>query len=235
MKKLSIIAIGLILILSGVIYAQQPNLKRGDRILKPRLAERVAKKLELTDEQIKQLKELNTNWRKERMELRKKERNTQKELRELMKEKAPNEITINQKLDEINALNLDLKKKGMKVELEKRKIYTDEQWDKVKRMRRFIAMRNRAPKGRHQMMAPMKRHYMQRDRYPYQRQFDRRYDLRKDRMHPGSPGMYYPGFGAADTEDDNFTSPYLFDEESFVLEDDLFFDIEIPFNDYVIE
>ena len=238
MKKTSVIIIGLVFVLSGIVYAQYPAPQKGDRALKPRIADRIAQRLDLTEKQQEQLKELNTNWRKERVEINKKVITARKELRELLKEKSPSETVVNQKLSNINTLNLDLKKAGMKVELEKRKVYTDEQWEKVKKMRRFMAMRNRRAHARHPMMGPSGRPYMNQRYMPNYRQFDRRYDFRRDRMNRGFPGMYNYGFGAdLEAELDEFTFPFMSDEDLFVFdyEEDLFYEDDIPFEDFILE
>src|SRR3989339_1232744 len=112
MKRISIILIGIVLVCSGIVFAQADNPKEKGQALKPEKSERPIGKPNLTDEQKTKLKELNRNFRKESIDIREKIMDTRESLVKLMKEKNPNEIVVNQKLDEINSLNLNLKKMG---------------------------------------------------------------------------------------------------------------------------
>ena len=252
MKRISIILIGIVLVCSGIIFAQATNPKEKGQALKPEKSERPIGKPNLTDEQKTKLKELNRNFRKESIDIREKIMDARESLVKLMKEKNPNEIAVNQKIDEINSLNLNLKKMGMKVELEKRKIYTDEQWENIKKARRLFTLRKRIPGGGYGMMNPFTRrgfspesqmfnrgNYQRGERWNQERPLMPRQRMIRPRMQ--QPWMLNPEFGLDESESENFSPEDFsmllpFDEEGIILPDDeLFFEEDIPFDDYIIE
>lgn len=146
MKRLGLISVMLIFLFSSMAFAQmeEPLLPEKKTVLKARGHQRflervISKRLDLTEEQKDKLKELNDNWGKEREGIIKDLREARKELHELMKEKNPNERDVNRKVEQINSIKSELFKKETGINLERRKIFTDEQWEKIQKSRKFLA------------------------------------------------------------------------------------------------
>ncbi len=133
MKKTAILSLVIVFVFSITAFAQWRD--RGPSRMS---GKRGMMRLNLTEEQKNSLKELRQNWSNERRELSKNLREASRELRKLMKEKSPNEFDINRKLDKINSTKADLSKKRIKFSLENRKIFTDEQWGKLQKVKKFM-------------------------------------------------------------------------------------------------
>ncbi|NVM04799.1 MAG: Spy/CpxP family protein refolding chaperone [Candidatus Helarchaeota archaeon] len=189
MKRLSLISVLLIFLFSSIAFAQmeKPLLPEKNPVLKAygpqRFLERIiSRRLDLTEEQKNKLKELNDNWRKEREGVVKDLRKAREELSELMKEKSPNERDVNRKVEQINSIKSELFKKETGISLERRKIFTDEQWEKIQNARKFgvrrkLWLKRRAPRiFRHRGSF-----LFGRDFFPHGRYFDRGFDhMRRD-------------------------------------------------------
>jgi len=91
----------------------------------------------LNEDQLKKWEALRVDFQKKRNELQAKLKNARLDLRQLMKSKrVPDEKKVYAKLDEIQKLNAQLKRMAIAQQLEFRKLITDEQWQKLKELKR---------------------------------------------------------------------------------------------------
>ncbi|MFC1562809.1 Spy/CpxP family protein refolding chaperone [candidate division KSB1 bacterium] len=170
MKKITFLSIIMVILFSITIFAQ----RRQQRPAGTRTKAFDNIRLNLTEEQKNSIKELDQNWRKERGELNKNMRDARLELRKLMNEKDINELEVNQKVEKINSIRSELFSKNNKVNLEKRKIFTDEQRGKLQSLRKF-RVKSRIQPGRmaYNRIPPV----MNRNLQQFPRFFNRRFDM----------------------------------------------------------
>ncbi len=186
MKKLTLIPLILIFLFSSIAFAQSrnPALARQRSILRQNRAqifsERIiSNRLNLTEEQKDKLEELNENWKKERESIAKDLGEAEKELGELMKEKNPNVTDVNSKVEQINSIRSALSKKKIEMNLGRRKILTDEQWEKSQNAKEFLGRGRLFLRGRQPMILRNRRPFLfGRDLLPRMRFFDRGFDIR---------------------------------------------------------
>jgi len=186
MKKLTLIPVILIFIFSSISFAQlrKPALAGIRSILiqnRPRvfLERIISNRLDLTEEQKNKLKEINENWKKEREGIVKDLKEAEKELGELMKEKNPNVTDVNSKVEQINSIRSALSKKEVEINLERRKILTDEQWEKSQNAEKFLGRGRLFLRRRQPMILRDRRPFLfGRDLIPRMRFFDRGFDMR---------------------------------------------------------
>ncbi len=87
--------------------------------------------LNLSEEQVKKLQDLSLKYQKEMLELRNALQVKQLELRTLLLSKEPDQDKINSMVEEIGKLRTDIQKKALDYQIQMRKIFTPEQWDKL--------------------------------------------------------------------------------------------------------
>jgi len=186
MRKLTLIPVILIFLFSSIAFAQlrNPALVRQRSILRQNstqiFSERIiSNRLNLTEEQKDKLKELRENSKKEREGIVKDLREAEKELGELMKEKNPNEMDVNRKVEQINSIKSALFKKEVEMNLERRKIFTDEQWEKSQDAKKFLGRGRLLLRGRQPMILRNRGQFsFSRDLLPRMRFFNRGFDIR---------------------------------------------------------
>ncbi len=172
MKKIALISIVMVFLFSITVFAQGRR-QATDEVRQRRDNMR----LNLTEEQKSKLKELRESCRTESSQLHKDLREAKTELRKLMEEKDVNESVVNQKVNQINSIQADLLKKRIKLNLENRKVYTAEQWEKLKNIKKFALRKGIMSKR----MAAHRRPFMMNRNFnhPQSRFFDRRFDIRR--------------------------------------------------------
>jgi Spy/CpxP family protein refolding chaperone len=97
--------------------------------------ERMAKALNLSDAQAKDLKALQDNTFKQSLEIRKNMDLKRHELRDLMAEEKPDRAKIAAKIDEITSLRAEMMKIRVMTRLDMRAMLTDEQMAKLQELR----------------------------------------------------------------------------------------------------
>jgi len=186
MKKLTLTSAILIFIFYSISFSQLRNPALGGKrsILRQNrpkvyLERIISNRLDLTEEQKNKLKELNENWKKEREGMVKDLSGVKKGLAELMKEKNPNVTDVNSKVEQINSIRSALSKKKIEMNLERRKILTDEQWEKSQNAEKFLGRGRLFLRGRQPMILRNRRQFsFGRDFSPQMRFFNRRFDIR---------------------------------------------------------
>jgi len=141
-------------------------------------------KLNLTDEQKTKLESLREEWVKEKIKISGDLRIAKMELRNLLAKKDTPEANILAKVDEITNLQNKMIKSRVSFQVKSRNIFTEEQWEKVKKLKRqfFVnCMFNRKDIG-------FKRGFRRPGMFKNRRFFHRRFDspLRRapERMMP---------------------------------------------------
>lgn len=186
MKKLTLTSAILIFIFYSISFSQLRNPALGGKrsILRQNrpkvyLERIISNRLDLTEEQKNKLKEINENWKKEREGMIEDLSGVKKELAELMKEKNPNVTDVNSKVEQINSIRSALLKKKIEMNLERRKILTDEQWEKSQNAEKFLGRGRLFLRGRQPMILRDRRPFLfGRNLLPQGRFFDRRFDSR---------------------------------------------------------
>ena len=136
------VVVSLLLVASGAAVAQ-PGMAKG-----PEMG-RVWAKLNLSDEQRKQIQDLRLKLAKETLPLRNELGVKRLELKQLMTADKPNLKAIESKIDEIKKLEASLQKKRVENRLAIRGILTPEQQKKLAELRRMGRMKHHGRKGMH--------------------------------------------------------------------------------------
>jgi len=118
------------------VWAQEPG-ERQMRRPPERPFERMHRELNLTDQQMDELAKLRLENQKEMIKLRADLRVLQLDLKTLLNEKEPNTAKAYAQLDKINKLRNELSKNRIDFDLKRRAIFTPEQWDKIKNLRKY--------------------------------------------------------------------------------------------------
>ena len=90
--------------------------------------------LELSDEQIEQLQQLSFSHQRRMVELQAQLRIAGMELAELMRERG-NDEAVMAKAMEINGLRTEMMQLGVRHQLDRRAVFTDEQWETIRDLR----------------------------------------------------------------------------------------------------
>ncbi len=136
------VIVGLLLATSGVVLAQ-PGVAGG-----PEMG-RVWARLNLTDDQRKQIQDLHLKLAKETLPLRNELGVKRLELKELMMADKPNLKAIESKIDEIKKLEAALQKKRVANRLAVRSILTPEQQKELVKLRQLGKMKHHGKKSMH--------------------------------------------------------------------------------------
>jgi Spy/CpxP family protein refolding chaperone len=140
MKKIMLISI-LSLFLFGILcmtFAQEQEATERPlkRIREERIV-RVFNDLNLTEKQEDELAKLRLENRKEMIKLRAELQTLQLDLQALLEPREPDKAKVYAQLDKINKLKNEMAKMRIENSLQRRAILTDEQWNKIKKSRRF--------------------------------------------------------------------------------------------------
>ena len=92
-------------------------------------------KLNLSDQQAEQLRELNFNTAKELIQMKADLKTAQLEMKRMMAERNPDKEALFSKLDEISRIQGEMKKVHLEKKLAMREILSDEQLDKIRESR----------------------------------------------------------------------------------------------------
>jgi Spy/CpxP family protein refolding chaperone len=118
------------------VWAQEPVERQMRR--PPELPfERMHKELNLTDQQMDELAKLRMENQKEMIKLRADLRILQLDLKTLLNEKEPDTAKVYAQLDRINKLRNEISKNRIESDLKRRTVFTPEQWDKIKNLRKY--------------------------------------------------------------------------------------------------
>jgi Spy/CpxP family protein refolding chaperone len=140
MKKIIIISIASLFFV-GLLFMtfaqeQEATEKPPKRIREERIV-RVFKDLNLTEKQKDELAKLRLENSKEMIKLRAELQTLQLDLQELLEPREPDKVKVYAQLDKINKLRNEMAKMRMENSLKRRDILTEEQWDTLKKSRRF--------------------------------------------------------------------------------------------------
>ena len=140
MKKIIIISVTS-LFLVGLLYMvfaqeQEATEKPPKRIREERVV-RVFKDLNLTEKQKDELVKLGLENRKELIKQRAELQTLQLDLQALLEPREPDKAKVYAQLDKINKLRNEMAKMRIDNSLKRRAILTEEQWDTLKKSRRF--------------------------------------------------------------------------------------------------
>jgi len=136
-KKIAIGTLVVLLLLSsiGVAFAEGSQGKKAfpqaPRAYRTALRYSLVTDLNLSQDQIKKLRDLRLEYQKETLELRNTLRVKKLELQTLLASKDVDEEKANSLVDEIGKLRTDIRKKTIHYQLEMRKVLTQKQWDKL--------------------------------------------------------------------------------------------------------
>jgi len=122
--KTLLIAVGLVLLMAAAALGNPVK----DRV-------RFKQKLNLSDQQAEQLKELNFNTAKELIQMKADLKTAQLEMKRMIAERNPDKEALFRKLDEISRIQAEMKKVHLEKKLALREILTEEQLDKVREMK----------------------------------------------------------------------------------------------------
>ena len=135
---ISIITLFLIGTLSlAYIWAQEEAEKPIKRIREKRI-EIVREEINLTDQQREEMRKLRAEYQKEMIKLNAELKILRLELQELLEPKEPDKDKIYAHIDKMNNLRTEMSKKRVDFLLKMRTIFTPEQWEKMKKSRRFF-------------------------------------------------------------------------------------------------
>jgi len=153
-KTLSISILSLFLVATFCLtlaWAQEETEKPIKKIRERRI-EKVVEKLELTDQQKEELSKLRLENQKEMIKLRAELQTLQLDLKALLEPREPDKAKVNALIDKISTLRNEMMKKRIDFSLKKRAIFTDEQWEKMRKRKgafRFGRMGRKFRRGRH--------------------------------------------------------------------------------------
>ena len=133
---------------SQAVWAQRARagMRPGDRPMMGRLAQ----ELNLTAEQQKKLEEFRKARQEERQAFRDQMMKNREEMRKLMEDPAANQAKIDALIDRMSKLRADQEKGAVRARVERDKIFTPEQLEKLKAFRDGF-MRGRGPGARGRM------------------------------------------------------------------------------------
>ena len=130
--------LALVLLLAPAMLMAQPGPMHGKKMMhgaKMMIGEKI--RSILTDEQAKKWDDIRIRYAKERNELKAKLKNARLDLHQILSaQRVPDEKKLYAKLDEIQRLENQLKRNRIAQQIEFRKLITDEQWDKLKEMKK---------------------------------------------------------------------------------------------------
>ncbi|HDN85422.1 MAG TPA: periplasmic heavy metal sensor [Candidatus Aerophobetes bacterium] len=136
-KKIVVGTLVVLLLLSsiGVAFAEGPQGKKAfpqaPRAYRTASYYSLVTNLNLSQDQIRKLRDLRLEYQKETLELRNTLRVKKLELQTLLASKDVNEEKANSIVDEIGKLRTNIWEKTIHYQLEMRKVLTQEQWDKL--------------------------------------------------------------------------------------------------------
>lgn len=156
--KMIAILVGASLLLSSVFASAQPC-RPGPFFRHPELA----KKMELTDKQIDQIKDLFLDMEKKRIELRADLQLKELELRQAMDSPKPDEGKVRKLVKQIGTMKTDLHMTRIDQQLGLKKILTPEQQEKLRQFRMMGGMREmkemrKMRQGKCEQRKPCKHH-----------------------------------------------------------------------------
>ena len=96
---------------------------------------RFKEKLNLSDQQAEQLRELNFNTAKELIQMKADLKTAQLEMKRMMAERNPDKEALFSKLDEISRIQGEIKKVHLEKKLAMREILSEEQLDRIRELR----------------------------------------------------------------------------------------------------
>ena len=164
MKTKVFITIIITIFIAASLFAQDRVPKRA-KIL-PQMT------LNLTEEQKSQLEELKKEYRKEVIKIEADLKIAKIELKDLLSEKDADETAVLAKADEVSRLQNKLMKYRISHQLKTRKIYTEEQWKKLKMRKMLTGRRLKNIKGLPELQMRLKNPGFMRDRLLQQNKFD---------------------------------------------------------------
>ena len=164
MKTKVFITIIMTIFIATSLFAQEKVLKRGKAISQVNL--------NLTEEQKSQLEELKKEYTKEVIKIRADLKIAKIELKDLLSERDADETAVLARADEISRLQNKLMKSRISHQLKTRKIYTDEQWKKLKTRKMLIRRRLKNIKGFPEFRMRFNHPFFMKNRLPQLNKFD---------------------------------------------------------------